>query len=145
MKRPTLLLASVVLSSCTLVRIPHHRDASFERLTINYEYGHHVENRDAVTAPTVAVKGNEDVTCGLYKPPKYPSSPPLPEITELDASDATRVNDILGDYINALRDYIRQRSRAEDQALQDYRKSCKGSDPDKPTVIATPPPPSTIP
>jgi hypothetical protein len=133
-------LVCLALFGCTIVKIPHNNDRSYEHLTINYESGKNEEPAKPTPSPskpklTVApadsvpqqstLAGSDSITCGLYNMPKRQPTPAMPEFTDAEAKDPEKINDKLGDYIIALRNYLRERSKEDDEAYQEYRKSCK--------------------
>lgn len=131
MKRWLLLavVLGLVTTSCTIVQIPSGHGKDYEHFTVvTYESS----KGKGSTADTMATKpavpvAQTGVTCGMYTPPKHDDPPQPPTLTAEELNDSMKLNDRLGDYIDALRAYIRKRGQEDDQALSDYRKSCKSN------------------
>lgn len=120
------VLLGLLSTSCTVVQIPGSTGKDSTKFVyVSYETGK-VEAEK--TPPTVAVTQATGVTCGLFTPAHHEAPPQPPAPTAEELSDAMKLNDRLGDYIDSLRAYIRQRAQEDDQALAEYRKSCKSGD-----------------
>jgi len=136
--RKHILLITVLLSGCAVVdRFPvtHSWDRTIETdgAVTNERYSYITYERSTATSDDSVAAETEKApnetkptaTCEPFVPPPAEPMPSIPDILPSDRKDPERVGTILVGHIAQLREYIRKRDKATDDAFIEYRKKCK--------------------
>lgn len=131
MHKCLLLAALMLLPGCAITdRLPvtHSWDRTIEAdgAVTNERYSYITYERSTAATDAVTPQEQKSVdTCAPFVPPQPAAMPPVPEISPRDRQDPERVGTILVGHIAQLREYIRNRDKAADDAFLEYRKKCK--------------------